>query len=537
MQTRTEELAASDDLVYLSPEVKIEPLIMRWYAWPHLMAPVQHSLNIAFRHLPVMQSFVQNPRVHIAATRDPKMFGGPFLSAAEEDVSRIKALLEETKIQCADLIKFGRDFREFAATLLVNAKGFSLLEYYKNVPEMLRGAAELAYNVNNQASVYIIEELLRGGALELRHLEEICLSRVKETDRPFFMSSPRVRREDDLNLGLRFDDERIDLLAKMRTSPQPMGKVVKELGLCEESRGKFERFVTKNSPQSSDTSYEADGVRVRYFCHACVLLQSKGVSILIDPLFSFEKGEQKFTIHDLPDVIDYVVISHGHLDHFCPEMLMQIRHKVKNIIVPANNRGSISDPSLKLVLHRLGYADVTTLVSFEKIQFPGGEILSLPFPGEHSELDIQSKQSIQVSLSGRTFLFLVDSNAIEPQLYTRLASRVGPIDALFMGMECHGAPLSWQYGPLMTQTIVRRDDESRRLDGSDCERATRIVDAIDCKRVFIYAMGHEKWVRFIVGMDFDPNSYQVSESDKFIAVCADRGIPAERLYGHKELVM
>src|SRR5689334_25415176 len=111
MQTRTEELVAPDDPVYLSPDVKIEPLIMRWYAWPHLMAPVQHSLNIAFRHLPVMQSFVQNPRVHIAATRDPKMFGGPFLSAAEEDVSRIKALLEETKTQCADLIKFGRDFR------------------------------------------------------------------------------------------------------------------------------------------------------------------------------------------------------------------------------------------------------------------------------------------------------------------------------------------------------------------------------------------------------------------------------------------
>ena len=58
----------------------------RWFAWPHLIAPVQHAMNIAFRHLPLMQSFVATPQVHIAASKEfPKkdMLGGPFLDLPE----------------------------------------------------------------------------------------------------------------------------------------------------------------------------------------------------------------------------------------------------------------------------------------------------------------------------------------------------------------------------------------------------------------------------------------------------------------------
>jgi hypothetical protein len=179
----------------------------------------------------------------------------------------------------------------------------------------------------------------------------------------------------------------------------------------------------------------------------------------------------------------------------------------------------------------------TSPESFEAAGFPSGEILSLPFPGEHADLDIHSKQSLRISISGTAFLFLADSNAIDPHLYTRLAPHIGPVDALFIGMECSGAPLSWLYGPLLTQTVIRRDDEWRRLNGSNSERAAKVVNAIDCKRVFIYAMGHEAWMKFLMGMDFDPNSYQVAESDKLIKYCEEMGIPAERLHGYRELIV
>lgn len=532
-------MSRADAAMYLRPDVKMEPLLMRWHAWPHLMAPVQHALNVAFRHIPQMESFIQNPKVHLAAARDPKMFGGPFLDVAERDVPNVKLLLDETKKQCADMIKFAGEFRGFRRQILMNCKGYSLKDYYENIPESLRGAVELWYDVSNQPEIHIIEELLSGGDLDSRHVEEVCLSKVKEIERPFFMSSPRLSNGDDLNVAMKFDDERVDTLAKLRTSPAALDEIIDDLKLHEYPREKVAGFFTAAAPRRNDTAYDSDLVRVRYFCHACVLLQSRGVSILVDPMLSYEPGEsgKKFTFYDLPDVIDYVIISHSHLDHFCPEVLMQIRHRVKKVIVPRNNRGAIADPSLKMILQKLGFRDVMALSPFDKVDFPLGEIVSFPFPGEHAELDIQGKQSIKVSISGKSFLFLIDSNAIDPQLYVRLANRIGPIDVLFMGMECHGAPLSWQYGPLMTQPIVKRDDESRRLDGSDAARASKVIDALDCKRVFVYAMGHEKWVRFIVGMDFDPSSYQVLESEKFIAYCRQSGIAAERLYEFKELVI
>ena len=72
------------DQAFLKPDVKIELLACRWFAWPHLIAPVPHALNIAFRHLPLMQSFVANPQVHVAAASDPKAFGRFYERFAEE---------------------------------------------------------------------------------------------------------------------------------------------------------------------------------------------------------------------------------------------------------------------------------------------------------------------------------------------------------------------------------------------------------------------------------------------------------------------
>lgn len=57
------------------------------------------------------------------------------------------------------------------------------------------------------------------------------------------------------------------------------------------------------------------------FCHACVLIEWHGVSILPDP-FIPEQGEiERFTFKNLPPRIDYVLITHGHHDHFVFESL------------------------------------------------------------------------------------------------------------------------------------------------------------------------------------------------------------------------
>ena len=46
-------------------------------------------------------------------------------------------------------------------------------------------------------------------------------------------------------------------------------------------------------------------------------------AMLFDPMLAIEtKDDGRLTLADLPDHIDYVVLSHAHQDHFNPEMLL-----------------------------------------------------------------------------------------------------------------------------------------------------------------------------------------------------------------------
>src|ERR1043166_10149941 len=66
-----------------------------------------------------------------------------------------------------------------------------------------------------------------------------------------------------------------------------------------------------------------------------------------------------------------------------------------------NNAGQIADPSMKLILQRLGYTNIEVVDAFDSINFEDGEIVSLPFSGEHCDLNIHSKQTIFVKVKGR----------------------------------------------------------------------------------------------------------------------------------------
>jgi L-ascorbate metabolism protein UlaG (beta-lactamase superfamily) len=279
--------------------------------------------------------------------------------------------------------------------------------------------------------------------------------------------------------------------------------------------------------------YDGDNVRLRYFGHACVLLQTRGTSVLIDPLLAWDpgKGDGRYTFSDLPDRIDYVVLSHGHQDHANPEMLLQLRHRVGEVLVPTNNTGSLADPSLKLLLKHLGFPRVRALSAFEEVGLADGVIASLPFPGEHVDLNIYSRQGLLVTILGRRFMFLVDSDGRDAKLFERIVRRTGRhLDALFIGMECHGAPLTWLYGPLLTRAISRKNDESRRLSGLDSARAWNVVKEFDADRVFVYAMGQEPWLRHIMGLEYSTESVQLKEMAIFLQRRHEAGLHAQNLF-------
>jgi L-ascorbate metabolism protein UlaG (beta-lactamase superfamily) len=528
---------ASTRPVFLKPEVKFEPLVCRWYAWSYLIAPAQLALHIADRILPLMRSFASNPSVHVSANSDPDMYGGPFVSLGEADVARVEALIAATELQCADLIRLAEDLHKLDAQLQDKATGFTLNEFYAQLPPALQGLVELVYDLHHRPSVRLFESMLYEERLA-DGTQEVMLQAVGETGRHFFMSTPRLDTPDSLSFKMKFSDRRLDALASMRSKAASFDHIAELLEVDEQDLPLFRSFFTERAPGSKGPqSYDGEGVRMRYFGHACVLFQTAEVSILFDPFVSIEdQDDHRLTMNDLPDVIDYVVISHSHQDHFSPEMLIQLRHRIKRVIVPANNSGNLSDPSMKLVLRELGFEHVDVVDSLDRIEVPGGHVLSLPFTGEHADLSIYSKHAIALELGGRKFMFLVDSDGRDPVLYEKIMRQVGPVDALFIGMECHGAPLNWLYEPLLGKQITRRNNESRRLSGADCERAMKVLAQINPPRVFVYAMGQEPWMQYIMGLQYKPDSVQLTESNQFIAQCGDRRIVAERLFGSRELV-
>jgi L-ascorbate metabolism protein UlaG (beta-lactamase superfamily) len=530
-------LYTAGDLLFLRPDIKMEPLVCGWYAWTHLLSPAQHAMNVAFRHLPLMHSFVNNPAVHVAASQDPALYGGPFVDLPERCVAEIRDLLRETQSRCASLISFARALRNLDEVLQSGALGYSMSSFYAQLDHELGGLVEFFYDLNNHPKIRIHEELLYDAGLGA-DTSEIMLSAIPDGRRPFFMNTPRLKSLDNLSFSMPFSDSRIDTLASMRTAPRSSTAVINALQVPKESIPLFLSLFTTTQPPRKAPDYCGDGVRVRYFGHACVLLQTDTTSILIDPLIACGAAtdDGRFTFLDLPDFIDCVVISHNHQDHFTPESLIQLKHRVGRFIVPANNSGSLSDPSMQLVLNRLGVHAVDVLSAFRHVDVRDGRITSLPFPGEHADLDVYSRHGIHVELKGRRFMFLVDSDGWDPRLFARIRRKLsGGLNAIFLGMECHGAPLTWLYGPLLTSPISRRDDESRRLSGLDSERAWRVLEEISADNVFIYAMGQEPWLRFIMGLEYSPDSIQLVEVKKLLERCRANDIRAENLFLSREI--
>ena len=141
----------------------------------------------------------------------------------------------------------------------------------------------------------------------------------------------------------------------------------------------------------------------------------------------------------------------------------------------------------------------------------------------------------QFGIARRLLRVVCDSNNVDPRLYEHVRAATGGADLVFVGMECDGAPLSWLYGPLFTRPLVRKNDQSRRFDGSDCEKAMKIVDLFGPSQVYVYAMGQEAWLRHVMNVVYTPDARPIVESDRLVSICRDRGLTAERLYLKKEI--
>ena len=169
----------------------------------------------------------------------------------------------------------------------------------------------------------------------------------------------------------------------------------------------------------------------------------------------------------------------------------------------------------------------------EEFAIPGGKLTSLPFLGEHGDLNIRSKAAWFIELLGKKFFLGADSSNLDPNMYRHIHKAVGDIDLLLIGMECVGAPYTWMYGAMCTKKISKKIKDSRRLNGCDSNLAFGMTKIFNPGEVFVYALGLEPWYGYMMGIEYDDDSTQIVESNKMVEVCKAVDLNCEKLFGTK----
>jgi L-ascorbate metabolism protein UlaG (beta-lactamase superfamily) len=526
--------------MHLLSDVAIEPLVRGWYAWPLLLAPAVTGLIMQESHYPIMESFLKGPLLHEEATSDPALAGGPFMSLPASAVPAVQSLYNETHKDYEELGGLALALRTLGLRLR-ERRGEALEDAYAELPPVLRGRVELTYDLENRADFRVIEPFLYSAPeLALETGQSVLLRRYGARRRPFILSTPRIAGPADVWLRCPFRNEKLDRVAASRRVAVDFEELAEELGV---ERDEMCRVMGPGDPPGARTpvAHHRGGLRTRYLGHATLLFETEVSSVLIDPCVTFQPtgwGDWACsTAYELPERIDAVVLTHAHPDHVVLESLLELRRRTSQVIVPKSNGGKLQDPSLRLMLQNCGFESVTELDECETTGIGEIRVTALPFLGEHGDLDIRSKAAFVVAGGGRKALCVADSRNLDSGLYSELAREVGPLDALFLGMECVGAPLTWLYGALFRGGLDPRVSRERRLAGSNASEAIEIVRRLKINRAYVYAMGMEPWVWHITTVTEDPRAPQLMEAAKFVRHCREMDVDASRLRGYTDLVI
>lgn len=523
----------ADQSLFLRSKVIVEPLLDRFFAWPYTMAPAQSAMTLAFLQVPLLESYLQSPQVHVAASNNPELRGGYFINIAEERADEVRDLLDVIKKDRAEILRFAEAIAEGQELLRANATGFDLTPLYPKLPPELGGLVELAYDTDNHAQMRFIEPIVYKSNFYQESRQSVQLSFETGVERPFVLSTPRLTSPNVLELGIPFRHQGLEELFKSRVKPTTLGHLREALGLDDAQAGRLSGMLSEKPSLAEDRHIEAGG-RIRYFGHACLVLQTPQAAVVTDPFISADStAGDRYTLDDLPDHIDLVVITHGHQDHIVLETLLQLRGRVGAIVVPRSSRGNLADPSMALMLKHQGFP-VIEVEDFDEVEFPGGKVTATPFLGEHCDLDIRAKSTYWVELAGRKIFVGADSDGIDPTLYRYIKQHLGTADYAFLGMECDGAPLTWLYQALLTIPITKKMSNSRKLSGSNAEQAAAIMTELGAKEAYVYAMGEEPWLGHVMATTYTEDTCQIKQIEEFLSWCQDRNIKAGHLYGQQE---
>jgi L-ascorbate metabolism protein UlaG (beta-lactamase superfamily) len=556
------------DAVYLREDVHAEPLVNGFRAWPHLIAPQTYAANVAAKHLPALRAACDAAQ----ACGDAVAAGGLR--------RQIAALTGERP----HLLALVQAIGELDRLLRREAGGFSLAPLYAKVPPALRGLVELVYDRHNNPGFRFIEGALYRSPWYDPSLQGVRLERADPDTPGAGISAPRLPGPGRLIAAAPFAGEAWDALGRARREPVRAGDLADVLGV---TVAEVAPYLTAEPPGRWDGGVRPPGRRggawppgdrggagapggwgagaaggwgagaaggwgggaprgrsegpaqagAVFLNHACVLLRSRDTAVLADPLVAYRRHghTDRISFADLPP-LDCLLITHAHLDHLDIETLLQIRHLTGQVIVPKTGAGDMLDPSLRLVLGALGFHRVHEVDDFARAGVTGGSVTGLPFLGEHSDLPVRGKACYGVTLAGNTCVLAADSQCLEPRVYEMAREQLGPVSALFIGMECEGSAMATANRPYLPDGAhTPAMSQSRRTRASDAAEGLALVRALRPAQVYVYAMGLEPWLSYMFGVPDPARSYSLAQARELIRRCADMGVPARLLRGSQPL--
>ncbi len=522
----------------LADSTVIEPLINHWSAWSFLISPVPASLHLLHYQIQIMQSYLEYPNLHIQASQQPELIGGPFIKIPVSRADEVRILLEVTKEKQSSNMQLASTIIEVQNWLVSEAKGQSLEQYYKKIPKALSGYVELVYDYFNRPSIRFLENLLYESNYYNKHLQSLRIFQLdSDHSRTFFLNTPRLLEKEQIDWAIPFEDSWVDQLFRLDVEPQSLGYIRDILGISSADEQRLLPFLSEE-PVTLTEKWDKPGVRIRYFGHACLLIEWNGISILTDPYIPSVPtggGIERLSYKNIPQKIDYVLITHNHQDHFVLESLLRLRCRIECLVVPKSFGILYGDISLKLLAQKIGFKRVIDLDTLESIPLSNGKIIAIPFLGEHGDL-AHAKTAYVIRTANEQILIGADSDCLDRQIYKNVCNSLGPIKTVFLGTESVGAPLSWICGPLFPQKINHRHEQSRRYHGCNSKTALELLETVGAQRIYNYAMGLEPWFEHLLGLGLSEDSPQIQESNKLLSEARNKGfLAAERLSGKKDL--
>ena len=520
------------DVVTFAASTVIEPLVASWSAFSFLLPPATASLHFSNYQLRLLNSFIAHPESHAKAAASPGLSGGAFINLPAARVSDVVTLREESVRVYAENKAFADDLTHFVNEFTAAGDALALAPWYGRIPARLKPFVELVYDYHNRPHVRLIEPLLYRSSLYRRDAQALRLFTLhRDSDRAYSLNTPRLPSgaSTELFVSAPFDSDACKAIVDAATTGLSFSEMRERMALSDREADIMSRLVAP--VRTNGVSRETH--TYTYLGHASMMIRWNGTTIVTDPVIGARPaagGDDRYSFADLPDHIDYVAITHNHHDHFSIETLMRLAPRIGTLLVPRTMGFVYGDVSLKAIAHRCGIRNVVELDAFDSVPFADGEIIGVPFLGEHSDLP-HSKCAYVVRTGDRLAFFGADSDNLNELIYAQVRNSVGKIHSVFIGTEDVGGPLSWTCGSLLPAPPARQSNLSRRSHGCDAKRALRLAELLEAQRVYCYGMGLEPWVRHLLGEAMSANSTQVRTANEFVTAARAAGYQGRLLNG------